>query len=249
MEIEVYKTDLKEVQHFRMLFLHENNFQFIYDKCHLYGWADTYLFKVDGLPVGYGAVWGASKREDRDAIFEFFVIKPYRKFADAIFRNFHAASGALLIECQSNDMFLPPLLFEYAENINAEAILFKDHAQTNVEIPGVVFEKEIAAASNRSDERKYVMKENDEVVATGGFMLNYNMPYADIYYEVNDQHRNKGFGSLMVHELKRAAYMMGRVPAARCNVGNVASKATLLKGGFQVCGYLLTRKLKEPDLK
>ena len=70
----VFFFDLEEIQTFRILFLHENDFQFIYNKCHDYGWADTYLFVIDGISVGYGSVWGQSNREDRDAIFEFYVI-------------------------------------------------------------------------------------------------------------------------------------------------------------------------------
>jgi RimJ/RimL family protein N-acetyltransferase len=71
------------------------------------------------------------------------------------------------------------------------------------------------------------------------------MPYADLYYEVNENHRQKGFGSYMVQELKRETYLMGRVPAARCNINNVISKATLLKAGFKVCGYRLNGEIKE----
>ena len=246
MEIQVKRTHLKAIDHFRVLFLQENNFQFIYDKCHLYGWADTYIFMVDDFPVGYGAVWGATRREDRDAIFEFFIIRPYRKFANAVFSKFHAACGALIIECQSNDLLLSPLLFEYAENINAEAVLFEDHFQTTVEIREVIFQEKIPKANSRSDERQYILKHNEDVVATGGLMLNYNMPYADLYYEVAEQFRNKGFGTLMVQELKKAAYLMGRVPAARCNVHNIQSKATLLKAGFKVCGYIVSGNLKQP---
>ena len=70
-------------------------------------------------------------------------------------------------------------------------------------------------------------------------MLNYNMPYADIYYEVNENYRQKELGTLMVQELKKAAYEMGRVPAARCNIRNIISKYTLLKAGFAVCGCIL----------
>ena len=77
------------------------------------------------------------------------------------------------------------------------------------------------------------------MAATGGLMLNYNMPYADIYYEVNENYRQKGLGTLMVQELKKAAYEMGRVPAARCNIRNIISKYTLLKTGFTVCGCIL----------
>ena len=76
------------------------------------------------------------------------------------------------------------------------------------------------------------------------YICNYNMPYADIYYEVNEQYRRKGYGTLMVQELKKAAYLLGRLPAARCNINNYLSKATLLKAGFVICGHILTGELK-----
>ena len=245
MEIKVIKTDLKEIQAFRILFLEENNFQFIYNKCHTYGWADTYVFTLDDVKIGYGAVWGKDKREDRDAIFEFYIIKPYRKFANAFFSKLHITSVAPFIECQSNDVLLSSLLFEHAQNIHAEAILFEDHFQTGFAIPGVVFQKKLQKDNTGSDAYEYILKQNDEVVATGGLMLNYNMPYADVYYEVNENHRQKGFGSYMVQELKKEAYLMGRVPAARCNNSNMISKATLLKSGFKVCGHRLNGEFKK----
>ena len=86
MEIEVTKCTLDEVKALRILFLHENHFQFVHDKCHYYGWADTYVFRVDGVRAGYGSVWGRAKRDDRDAIFEFFVLKNYRNYSDTLYR-------------------------------------------------------------------------------------------------------------------------------------------------------------------
>jgi len=56
---------------------------------------------------------------------------------------------------------------------------------------------------------------------------------------VKENFRQKGFGSLIVQELKKEAYRIGRVPAARCNIKNKISKATLLKAGFRVCGNIL----------
>jgi hypothetical protein len=81
-------------------------------------------------------------------------------------------------------------------------------------------------------------------VASGGFMLNYNFPYADIYMDVKEPFRRMGFGSLIVQELKKEIYLMQRIPAARCNINNKASKATLLKAGFKVCGGILKGELK-----
>lgn len=243
MEIKIIKTGLEEVRPFRVLFLHESNFQFIFNKCHEYGWADTYIFFINGAKIGYGSVWGRNKREDRDAIFEFYIIKPFRKFANTVFPKFHAASGAPFIECQSNDLLLSAMLYEYAQNISAEAILFEDHFQTHFNIPDVIFQKK-ETEDVRNDNCQYILKQNGEEVASGGLMLNYNMPYADIYYEVNENHRQKGFGSLMVQELKNEAYLMGRVPAARCNISNKISNATLTKAGFAVCGYRLNGEIK-----
>jgi len=84
MEIKAIKSELEAIKAFRVLFLQEGNFQFIYNKCHDYGWADTYLLLIDDTKVGYGGVWGRNRREDRDAIFEFYVINPFRKFANAV---------------------------------------------------------------------------------------------------------------------------------------------------------------------
>jgi GNAT superfamily N-acetyltransferase len=243
MEIKVIKTDLKDIQPFRILFLEESNFQFIYNKCHTYGWADTYMFILDDEKIGYGAVWGKDKREDKDAIFEFYIIKPYRKFANKFFSKLHITSEAPFIECQSNDLLLSSLLFEHAQNIHAEAILFEDDFQTGFTIPGVIFGKKPKKDDAGIDAREYILKQNDEVVATGGLMLNYNMPYANLYYEVYENHRQKGFGSYMVQELKKEAYLIGSVPAARCNISNMISKATLLKAGFKVCGFRLNGEI------
>jgi RimJ/RimL family protein N-acetyltransferase len=83
------------------------------------------------------------------------------------------------------------------------------------------------------------LEKDGEVVATGGYVWNYNYPFIDLYYEVKEAYRKKGFGSLIVQELKKEAYRLKRVPAARCNVKNLASKRTLIKAGMRACGHLL----------
>lgn len=245
MEIEIIKTSLEEIKAFRVLFLQENNFQFVCDKCHYYGWADTYLFMINGTKVGYGSVWGTNKREDRDAIFEFYLLKPFRKMADLVFPQFHKVSGAVYIESQSNDPLLSSMLYQFSQNINAEAILFKDGFETNLQIPGATFGRKAIRESSGSDEGDYIVTQNDEIVAGGGLMLNYNMPFADIYMDVKENFRQQGFGSFIVQELKKEAYRLGRVPAARCNINNYISKATLMKAGFEICGHRLSGSIKK----
>jgi GNAT superfamily N-acetyltransferase len=239
MEIIISKVSLNEVQPLRDLFLAEIDFQFVYNKCHGAGWADIYLFTIDGQQAGYGSVWGKDKREERDAIFEFYLLEPYRKFANVIFLEFHKIAGASFVECQTNDKLLTSMLFECCANIYAACILFEVAFETEMKIPGTVFEKTI----NNDGETEYILEHDGLIIATGGFVWNYNFPYIDMYYEVKEDHRRKGYGSLITQKLKKEAYLMDRVPAARCNINNKASKATLLKAGMKVCGHILIGEL------
>jgi hypothetical protein len=47
-------------------------------------------------------------------------------------------------------------------------------------------------------------------------------------------------GTYQIQELKRVSYEMGRIPAARCNIKNVASRATLQKAGLLPCARILS---------
>jgi RimJ/RimL family protein N-acetyltransferase len=241
MNIEILKTALENILSMRIQFLHENKFQFIHHKCHMYGWADTYLFLVDGVQAGYGSVWGAKDRKDRDCIFEFYLIKPYRALAGKIYSQFYSLPGIRFLEAQTNDLLLSTLFLQHAKNIQPEAILFEDEFVPRFTIDGAFFRKATEAdrAKLGKDDSEYIVEYNGEIAATGGLLLNYNMPYADVYMATNEKHRGKGFGTFMVQELKRTAYLMGRVPAARCNIQNEVSKATLLKAGFEICGVLM----------
>jgi len=239
MEPVVHEVPLREIQDLRNLSLRENNFQFVHDKCHGAGWADTYLFSMGKEAVGYGSVWGKDDRKARDTIFEFYLLRPYRKFANIIFPKFRIIAAAGFIECQTNNDLQSEIFFENAQNINTEAILFEDSYQTELNLPGTLFKKN----SSDNEDSEYVLEYAGQIVASGGYVKNYNFPYIDMYYEVKEEHRKKGFGSLITQELKREAYRLKRVPAARCNIKNHASKATLLKAGMKVCGHMLLGEL------
>lgn len=237
--INIIETNLESIQPFRVMFLHENNFQFVCDKCHYYGWSTDYLFKIEDIVIGYGCVWGTDNREDRDTIFEFFLLPPYRNIATHVFKMFVVATKAIYIECQSNDRLLSSMCYEFSSQIVPEALLFEEHVETHLHIGGVTFDRKPYDDSTTADHGGFFLSFNGEVVAEGGHLSNYNKPYSDIYMEVKEGHRGKGYGVLLVQELKKAVYQFGRVPAARCNPANEASKATLLKAGFSVCGARL----------
>jgi GNAT superfamily N-acetyltransferase len=242
--IDIIKTDLESIHPFRVMFLHENNFQFVCDKCHYYGWSTDYLFKINDTIIGYGCVWGTDKREDRDTIFEFFLLPPYRNIATRVFKAFIAATNAIYIECQSNDLLLSSMCYEFSSQIVTEALLFEENVETHLHIDGVTFGRKTYDDDNPAHHGGFFLECNGEEVAEGGHLSNYNKPYSDIYMDVKEGHRGKGYGSLIVQELKKEVYKIGRVPAARCGAHNEASKATLLKAGFRVCGARLKGNIR-----
>jgi RimJ/RimL family protein N-acetyltransferase len=244
MKISISKVPLKDLGTLRAEFLGENGIEFCLDKCHLYGWADTYSLLINDSVAGYGSVWGKDDRKDRDSIFEFYLKKEYRDKATEIFAEFISSCGAGFIEAQSNDKFLAPMVFEFAHEIYAESILFEESFESVYNIPGAEL---VAKGVNdvKNNDQQFELKFDSEVVATGGLMLNYNFPYADIYYGVEEKHRRKGFGTLIVQELKKEAYKIGRVPAARCGINNTVSKRTMMKAGLRICGWRLVGKIKD----
>jgi GNAT superfamily N-acetyltransferase len=249
MPIAAEKTALEKILPFRALFLQEANHQIRYNACHERGWTDSYLLKLDSLDVGYGSIKGR-EIPDRDTAFEFFVIPPYRKYSSDLFRAFLTAARPQFIECQSNDQLLSAMLFEFAHNISADTILFADHCITNLAVPGAAVRRKRDAdaifAHGVEPVGDYVVELNGEIVATGGFLLHYNKPFADLYMEVREDCRRRGIASFLLQEVKRECYLAGRVPAARTSMNNLGSRAALTKAGLGVCGYMLTGKV-DPD--
>jgi GNAT superfamily N-acetyltransferase len=244
MAVAALKTDLKEILPLRNFFLQENNFQIRYNAVHERNWSDSYLLKWDDITIGYGSVHGLEKLTDRDAIFEYFILPPFRKMARVGFTALIEASRAKYIECQSNDLPLTHLLYEFSRNIYTDVILFRDHIVTEYNMPDLIFRcrkpDDQVTGIKTEDLGAYIIEMNGEQIASGGFLLHYNFPFADLYMEVTEAHRRKGIGAFLIQELKKECYLSGRIPAARCNLQNAASRATMLKAGMEICGYMLT---------
>lgn len=251
MTVAAERTKLKTIQPLRALYLQSTNFQIRYDACHDRGWTDSYILTSDGLQVGYGSVMGRD-RADRDTIFEFFVIPSFRRQSSALFRALLTASGARYIECQSNDFGLTALLFEFAREIGADVILFEDHAVTRHVLPGGIVRRrrkgDAIFAHAVEPVGDYVLEVDGEVVATGGFLLHYNPPFADLFMEVREDCRRRGFASFLLQELKRECHLAGRVPAARCDLRNAGSRGALTNAGMRECGFMLTGVVRSDSL-
>lgn len=216
---------------------------------HERGWSDNYLIGYEGLMIGYGVVKGNEQLTDRDTLFEFYIIPPYRKFSQLLLWKLIDYSNVTFIECQSNDRELTSLLYMHTKEISSGVVLFKEGMTTALSVAGVAFrareDKDSIFTHEVEPVGEYVLQWDGTIVATGGFALHYNLPFSDLYMEVRPDVRRRGFGSFLIQELKRMSYLHGRVPAARCHHGNTASKATLEKAGMQVAGHMLLGSIKK----
>jgi RimJ/RimL family protein N-acetyltransferase len=105
--------------------------------------------------------------------------------------------------------------------------------------------EERAAAFEHASEPvgEWGLEHDGAIVATGGLLFHYNPPYGDIHMEVAPAHRGQGFGAYVVQELKRVAYAMGAVPAARCQARNVASRRALERAGMHACARIVRGRI------
>lgn len=252
MTLTAIKSDLNGILKFRSLFLQENNFQIRYNACHERGWTDSYILTCGEQKIGYGSIKGNENRDDRDTVFEFYILPPFRRLAPKAFSELLRSSGAVFIECQSNDLMLTSLLYQFAGPIQSDTILFEENTTTSLRFDIVIFRKrlelDVVFEHKAEPVGDYVLELDKKVVATGGFLLHYNPPFADLYMEVHEGYRRKGLGGFLVQEVKKQCYLSGRVPAARCSIDNVASKSTLIKAGFGIAGFMLLGKINNAPL-
>lgn len=225
----------------------EMNCQVVHDSIHRRrGWTVTYALNVDGVTAGFGSKAIGGPWTDKPTIFELYILPEYRSRAFDIFEALVAASSARFLEVQSNDLLLSVMLHTYARDVHSEAIVFQDRLTTALPSMGATMrclmpEDHIRHCMQlRDGGPEWRLELDGETVATGGILFHYNRPYGDIYMDVPESHRRRGFGAYIVQELKRAAYQLGAIPGARCNPGNLASRKTLQKAGLVPYANILT---------
>jgi GNAT superfamily N-acetyltransferase len=242
MKIEVSRARVDEIAPLRELYRKEMACQIVHDSFPGRGLSDPYLLWADGRLLGYGTV---SNRYEKGAVDEFYTLPAHRGAALPAFREFLTASGAVKIRAQTNDPLLLLLLYDCARKITSDTILFHDAFTSHLTVPGAVARQVTDAdrkrmfAHGRKPEGEWMIEHEGTAVATGGALFHYNPPYGDLFMEVFEPYRRRGFGSYLVQELKRVCYETGKVPAARCNSANVASRRTLEKAGMLPCARIL----------
>lgn len=242
--MEIVPAELSAIRDLRELYRGEMDCQIVHDSHHQRGFNRSYLIREGGAIAGYGSV-GDHDTRGREVIKELFLLPAFRGSAVRYLRRLIAATGATRIEAQTNDPLLSLLLYDCGRDITSDTVLFADALVTTLPNPGVVFrrveegERQGLFPHAVEPVGEWLLERDGAAVATGGFLTHYNPPYGDLYMEVDEAHRRRGYGSYLIQELKRACRQAGREPAARCAVANTASRRTLERAGMLPCARIL----------
>jgi len=250
MPISTALASSQEILPLRVRYRAEANGQIVHDSIHARpGWTKSYLLQEDGGVAGFGSVAIAGPWKDKPTVFEFYVLPERRGRAFDLFEAFVAASGARFFEVQTSDSLLTVMLHAYGSDLASEKIVFRDELMTALAVQGAALkrvtpEKEsVCCFQERAGQSEWTLELNAKPVGSGALLFHYNYPYCDVAMEINEECRRRGLGAYLVQELKRIAYEMGGIPAARCDPNNVASRKTLQKAGFVPFAHILVGKI------
>jgi hypothetical protein len=237
----------------RERFREEMDCQIVHDSIHRRpGWTLTYRLELDGATAGFGSVAIGGPWKDKPTVFEFYVLPAHCGNAFHLFEALLAAANPRFMEIQSNDLLLAAMFHTFARDVASEKIVF--HDQLTTALPGhgatlrcTMSKPDIQSAiDQRQGGPEWQMELAGQVIGTGGILFHYNRPYGDLYMEVAESHRRRGFGAWLVQELKREARELGAISCARCSPTNLPSRSTLQKAGFVPFAHILNGKLGAP---
>jgi GNAT superfamily N-acetyltransferase len=250
MPVSAALSSNQDILPLRVRYRAEANGQIVHDSIHARtGWTTSYLLQVDRHVAGFGSIAVAGPWKDKSTVFEFYVLPEWRGRAFDLFEAFVAASGAHFFEVQTSDILLNVMLHTYGSDLASEKIVFRDELTTSLPAQGsalkrVTSEKESRCCfQERAGKSDWTLELDAKAVGSGALLFHYNHPYCDVAMEVNEEYRRRGLGAYLVQELKRVAYEMGGIPAARCAPNNVASRKTLQKAGLVPFAHILVGKI------
>lgn len=237
MSILAREVSLQEIAGLRDQLRAQMNCQVVHDSLHFReGWTVEFLLEVGGKTAGYGSIAVAGPWKGTRTVFEFYVLPQFRAHVFDCFNCFVVSSRATAFEIQSNQAILLVMYHAYARDIRSEKIVFEEGLTTAHPANGAVLKEKA--------ESEWILEVDGVKAGSGGILYHYNRPYGDIYMEIAEPYRRRGYGCFLVQELKRICRERGGIPGARCNTENIASRKTLQKAGFVPYAHILLGTLQ-----
>jgi GNAT superfamily N-acetyltransferase len=244
--ISVHRVPLEDIAAMRNAFRAEMDCQIVHDSIHHRpGWTIEFALAEGGRVVGYASIAVGGPWRDKPTFYELYVVPEMRSRTYALFDAFLTATRPVAFEAQSNDALTTTMALTFARDIATERVVFRDHSMTSHVLPGARLrcdtpaEDVQAAIAGRQGGGEWTLEVDGTVVGKGGILFHYNPPYGDVYMDVNEECRRRGYGSYIVQELKRICHELGGIPAARCDPTNIASQRTLQRAGMVPYAHIL----------
>jgi GNAT superfamily N-acetyltransferase len=253
MPISTAPASDQEVLPLRVRYRAETNGQIVHDSLHTRaGWTKSILFQHGDRTAGFGSVAIGGPWKDKPTVFEFYLLPEARGRAFDFFEAFVAASDAHFFEVQTSDILLTAMLHTYGSDLQSEKIVFRDELTTSLLVQAAALkrvtseEESLRCFEERAGQSEWTLELNATPVGSGALLFHYNHPYCDVAMEIKEEYRERGLGAYLVQELKRIAYGMGGIPAARCDPNNIASRRTLQKAGLVPFAHIVIGKIVIP---
>lgn len=244
--ISIRETKLNAISALREAYRAEQDCQVVHDSIHVRrGWTREFALVEGGDIVGYASTAVDGPWRNKATLYELYVIPERRSRAFALFETFLDEVRPPAFEVQSNDLLLTTLTLTFATSLATEKVVFRDHETTSLSILGASLRCLTPAAeieeaiAERAGGGEWALDVNGTEVGKGGVLFHYNRPYGDVYMEIHEPYRKRGYGSFLVQELKRVCHELGGLPGARCDPTNAASRRTLQRAGFVPYSHIL----------
>lgn len=252
--ISIREVKLKAISAMREAYRAEQDCQIVHDSIHARrGWTREFTIAERDRVVAYASLAVDGPWRDKPTLYELHIVPDRRSRAFALFESLLEATRPIAFEVQSNDLLLTTLAVTFARELATERVVFRDGETTSLTIPGATLRcltpvAEIQEAiAERAGGGEWALEVAGTAVGKGGILFHYNPPYGDIYMEVDEPHRRRGYGGYLVQELKRLCRELGGVPGARCDPTNTASRRTLQRAGFVPYAQILIGQFRQAD--
>lgn len=252
--ISIREVKLKAISAMRDAYRAEQDCQIVHDSIHARrGWTREFTIAEGDRVVAYASLAVDGPWRDKPTLYELHVVPDRRSRAFALFESFLEATRPIAFEVQSNDLLLTALAVTFARELTTEKVVFRDGETTSLTVPGATLRCLTPAAeiqeaiAERAGGGEWALDVAGTAVGKGGILFHYNPPYGDIYMEVDEPHRRRGYGGYLVQELKRLCRELGGVPGARCDPTNTASRRTLQRAGFVPYAHILIGQFRQAD--
>lgn len=229
--------------------------------------ADFVKITIDNDLAGYACI--GTYDHFKDTILEYYLNRCFRSYSGEILKLLAKQYKCNKWLVNTHDFFAFPVMLElelaymldafkfgfdqntcYTQELFEKGTLKITRSYEITEVHNLILQdgfytgKPQSLINSIETEELYSLRADNALIGAGFIgVLSRTPTYADIAMIIDEIHRNKGWGTLLVKELVFRCKERGIIPTAICDANNKASRKTLERSGFYLDGCLLLANL------